>query len=572
MGADMKNRMKSTILFLFAVTSAGIVCAQNDLNRQVEVTRDYTPSVEKAVKLGIKPDLTDTVTLRPEIDYLTVRPMSFMSGLGVATINPIQVNMGGDYIKPKHFYLKAGYGIPSRSQLDLYGASVDNNRGYVGGYVNHTGQYSKLRNDLGDKLRADDLRASAGLFGGANFGRLALKGDVGYDYWKVNKYGMFEQPAFDPLADYGTNETQRYQTMRGKVSFGNDFLDTSNLNFRVGLGGYYFKDKYDFAEAGVNAFVELAKTFEFGELGFKAAYDGYYGKKELKNIHDYSNDIFTFSPKLHKAVDQADLQLGADFVIDDGDVWLFPQVKITIDLMNGYLTPYIDINGKLTNNGYRNTVLQNPYVRKGHTMDNSSEYNFNAGFYGHASSAFSYRVHVGLSTLRHFNLFFNEYAEGSTNEFFSMSDKGTRFNAGIEVGARFSRYFTGTVAANFYSYDLKKFDDPSGKPKTELIVGLHYNYKDKFTVDLTANALGKRYFYEYYTVVKGYNPDPVLPEMMNKTRSNSTFELNLEAAYSFTSFFRVFIAGRNLLDKNLRPYNHYRSVGINGTAGIVMMF
>lgn len=50
---------------------------EGDLNREMEVTREYEPSVDAASKLGVKPNMVDTVALRPEVDFsVTPRPVT----------------------------------------------------------------------------------------------------------------------------------------------------------------------------------------------------------------------------------------------------------------------------------------------------------------------------------------------------------------------------------------------------------------------------------------------------------------------------------------------------------------
>lgn len=77
---------KSWILCLGALLAAMTVNAQ--VEKQVEVTKAYVPSLEQAVKLRIEPDMTDTMTLRPEIDY-TITPLSLQTTLGTRPIRPV---------------------------------------------------------------------------------------------------------------------------------------------------------------------------------------------------------------------------------------------------------------------------------------------------------------------------------------------------------------------------------------------------------------------------------------------------------------------------------------------------
>ena len=47
--------------------------AMAQVAKQVEVSKDYAPTVDKAQKIAIVPDMTDTVKMQPEIEY-TITP------------------------------------------------------------------------------------------------------------------------------------------------------------------------------------------------------------------------------------------------------------------------------------------------------------------------------------------------------------------------------------------------------------------------------------------------------------------------------------------------------------------
>ena len=98
---------------------AGSAMAQEgELNKQVEVNKEYVPDVGKAVKLGIVPRMTDTVSLRPEIGY-SIRPSVWHTGFGVPAINPVRLSTAA-YRPSAPFFLKAGVGYPFERVLDLY--------------------------------------------------------------------------------------------------------------------------------------------------------------------------------------------------------------------------------------------------------------------------------------------------------------------------------------------------------------------------------------------------------------------------------------------------------------------
>ena len=64
--------MKRVLILSAAVLFCGVPL-RAQVTKQVEVTKIYVPEVSKAVKLPIVPDMTDTVRLRPEIDYTVTR-------------------------------------------------------------------------------------------------------------------------------------------------------------------------------------------------------------------------------------------------------------------------------------------------------------------------------------------------------------------------------------------------------------------------------------------------------------------------------------------------------------------
>ena len=76
------------MLFVAALMAALPWGASAQVEKRVEVTKAYVPSVEGASKLAVVPDMTDTVKMRPEIDY-TITPLSLQTTL--ATLSLIHI-------------------------------------------------------------------------------------------------------------------------------------------------------------------------------------------------------------------------------------------------------------------------------------------------------------------------------------------------------------------------------------------------------------------------------------------------------------------------------------------------
>ena len=183
--------MKKTIILIAAAVAACPAWAQKpeegDLNRQMEVTRDYEPTVNEASKLNVKPDMNDTVALRPEVTY-KVHPNPISYGFEVTPIKPVSVSLD-NYRQDRPLYLKVGVGVPFQSVVDAYFSSTKNVNGKWGVLVNHYGSWSDRKNDNGIKTPAGQTFNRIGAYGERRFGRFGIGGELGYDYDKISRYG-----------------------------------------------------------------------------------------------------------------------------------------------------------------------------------------------------------------------------------------------------------------------------------------------------------------------------------------------------------------------------------------------
>ena len=129
--------MKRLIIYLAVLLLP--VAVQAQVAKQVEVEKDYTPSVSAAQKLAIMPDMTDTVMMRPDIDY-SFMPRSYETSLLVQNFKPATISYW-DFVRSRLLYVKAAAGMPLASESDVYVSTYKKDRGYAMGYINHWGDY-----------------------------------------------------------------------------------------------------------------------------------------------------------------------------------------------------------------------------------------------------------------------------------------------------------------------------------------------------------------------------------------------------------------------------------------------
>lgn len=560
--------MRRVYIYIIAtVASLPVMAQQPDINKQVEVTKNFAPEVGQASKLTPEPRMIDTVALRPQSEY-RISPQPWLTSFGVNAFSPIKVNtkMAKGHTP---FYLKVGAGYPLNSLFDFYGW-LSGARGSIGGYANHRGYYDKLTNDLNRKVSATESQNSSGIVAERLVGRrMSLKSEVGYDYDFVTRYGEFDLAEYpmgqvedeDPLA-------QSYSTARASVEFGNDFKDLSYFNFNMGASGYHLRDSDHNNESNILAFAQIGKQFNVHRMSLKASFDSYSGSDSLH----YYNRIITVSPRYEIEMSRFRFKLGGDYVHDmkraGNKSHFFPKFNMTFDLTAGYFVPFIDIDGELQNYGYRNTVLLNPYVTPGLVMENSAVYNGRGGISGSFASSFSYRVFAGISVYSNMNTFANIYRQDRTAEFTYINDKASLVTVGGDINGRISGSFTLLASGNLYGYTMKNFDKVGTHPNFDASLDLRYRYRNKFRISAGAKCIGNRYFYEFV----GSDLSASGKDEVKFNKITPVVDLHLEAEYRINKLIGVFVEGNNLLNAKLYPYNHYRGFGISGTAGVKLNF
>lgn len=569
------------------------------LDRQVDVSRDYTPDVERAMKLPIAPDIRDTVSLRPDFDY-TITPNPWSTGFGVTAINPVRVSPSA-YNPIYPFYLKAGGGAPGQTILDLYANTTGTGGGHAGAYVNHYGQFGKIRNDIGYKARGLHSTNSVGLFGKAVVGRRTyVQGEAGYDYDIWSRYGQavdINAGSYVPVDK--KSSLQSYSVPRARFTFGHDFSDLSYFNFRIGAGTYMVKDRKDNKETGLNTFLEVGKAFSVHNFTLKGEFDGAFGGDMIQGeIHrqyklgvGYAIEADRFKigagadyvyssissrrtgDMLNNAGTETDMLWNYRTKHDDGKSFFLPRFHISYDLGYGSFVPYAKLESSIVNNSFYNITRDNPYLRplSGVAVD-TRKYDFRAGFTGSIATNFMYNVYVGGGVHKKPAFFYTEYMDVGQTDYINVltDDRMKIFTAGAEMDVRISGSFSAGLAVHYYDYSMKNFDHASGLPKFEGTLSLRYNYRDKFKVRAEADILGKRKFMEYsrYRYIGPAEPD----EFLYYTKQKAAADISLEAEYAVNKKFGVFLLGRNLANSKIYRFNHYPDRGISVSTGIKLMF
>lgn len=587
----MKRIYGILIGLMTAAAVGGSVSAQ--VAKQVEVTKDYIPQVAKAEKKSIEPNMVDTVTIRPDIDY-TITPRSFSSALNTSRLRPASVTYW-EYDRKYPFYLKAGVGYPLNTIADLYATTHRADVGYLTGYANHQGQFSKIK--VTDPSTQGIFNNSAqqminrvGVSGGKYFGRYTLKGDVHYESDVYSRY------PYDAVNEYDPRKID-FEDIALKLNFGDSFADLSHLNFAVDADFDFYNDKsatINFADMAapsmndkyqqiaVSAGARLARKIGArSTVSIGANYRGCFG---LRTLSHYRNNIASVAVRYgYKSKRMLDLKVGVDYHFDQVSSLatkhhVMPYVYLGLNVRdNGRFVPYVELNGELQNNSYQELQRRNPYVamlgyegmpsmNSAESLPNTAIYNLRFGFTGHTkNSRLAYRLYANMAFID------NSLYWYSVNRAFFGVEIARRNICSINASVEYKPISSLIVEARVRGMIYTTFATvENAMPSIEARLALRYTHR-KFALGASADLVGS----SRWTSILKYRPGQDFQAMVAinpGVKVPTSVDVGVTADWFASDRCTVFIEGRNLANMNIYRWAYYREYGIHFTAGVKIQF
>ena len=535
------KRCLYTIVVLLLLVPASLLA---QVEKQVVVEKEYIPTVGSAQKLSIVPDMTDTVMMRPDVDY-TISPRSFETSLMTENFRPATISYW-DYQRSRPLYARAAAGVPLASEADVYIATHNKDRGYAMAYLNHWGDYRSRYNIAGEKVSSNTsemnnrIGGRAGLF----LGPRILEIDITGDHRLRHRYPM----GGDKIA-FGRGA--------GKIRFGDDFTDLSRWNFNIEVGGTQFVNGVGegFNESNLVGKISLGKQIAGRHLlRIDAGYDGAFGGKTLEG---YKNNIFSAGARYGFESERFEIVLGADYYYDkvaestNAPHHIFPYLKLGWKNSSQGFVPYVEVDGELSRNDYASLIYANPYLLSNDALaqgiaaqPNETSYNGRVGFGGNLGDGlFAYNLSAELSL--------------ADNHLYWYS-----------VGAD---YFVADAYQHTLHLDGNVLLRPSGKFEAEVRAGVYvwenydgfYSNRPNFNVGASLRFLSRRFKatadVNYASAIKWMTLDGEVDgkPLFGYTQTNDTFTLGIEVEWRINDKWAVYAEGRNLTGSKVYEWLHY---------------
>lgn len=553
---------KFSIILSAILLSASALQAQ--VNKQVEVTKAYIPTVSKADKPLLPAFITDTAYINPDVDY-SITPLSINTQLQTLPIKPATVTYW-EFNKPSLGQVKVGAGVPLNSLLQLYLSSHNSSVGYVAAEVDHVGDYSDIKNSLGQKNNATQALNSAAISAGVYLGERALEAKASYFNNLYNKYA-FEQ----------TQSTfVKYQQAMGAIRFGDNFVDLDRFNFSIGGDYAHFFDKGNNIENLANFEALVAQELGLGNMYLGAQF------KSISSSDTYNNQTATLHLTFDKIISNWQVIFGAQYYYDNNSFdesqtpnhYLIPRITVKRATQNP-ISLFAEVGGFLHQNNYAELSKINPYITPGLSAQSTVEYNFGAGIMGqNGSSTFAYRLYANYNMAFNHNFWGLCIIQDSSTEtiydnYFTLTQ--THLNttsANVEFSYKPVTNLALAFDAHYYLYgDYDKGEDNdnlfvNSKPNFDLALSADYTLRS-FEMGVKAQLIGERDFSVYYNDASLTESTEVLP-----TAVDLSAYINWRASNKLS----IFAEGSNLCNSDLYPWAMYRGFGVRLTAGVKLKF
>lgn len=569
---------------LYTAIAAAILplAAEAQVEKKVEVTKNYVPSVESAPKLAIVPDMTDTVKMRPDIDY-TVTPLSLQTTLATRPIRPATVTYW-EFNRPKNFYIKAGAGLPFNSVFDFYAASQNPSTGYVVGYVNHEGRFAKIANDYNVKNNSTEMLNRIGAAAGKYFGKRTLEGALSYENRLYHRYGNYFQPD-NELIFSEPGARIDFGDVNASVRFGDDFYDLSRVNFEVAAHGSFFASYPEVNDIFVEQGGDAAPKYSVSEgkyrprqttLGAEARVGKAFGRHRLILGLGYEymcgNEVYSDTDQkqlrasLRYGIDGelVHAEFGADYYNDvagglKAANYIIPYARLSFDVGKNVFCPFIELDGGVYDNSARSLSHRNPYAAYNLWMPKSSvDYGGRLGFGGNLwKGKFGYRLYAGV-TLHDNRLYWLATSNGLVH---TIGDYGrqTEVSFNGEFAWRPVENFRMGLGAHVFLYNDQDTELENGCPNLTGELTARYENR-KITIGAGVYTQSVRTWSELNLTY------------LNVYQTSVACDVRVDFGWKLSQTVTVFAEGRNLANLDLYPYPYMPGSGINFTAGVKLNF
>jgi len=266
------------------------------------------------------------------------------------------------------------------------------------------------------------------------------------------------------------------------------------------------------------------------------------------------NNIFV-RPTFNYHTDAFQAKVGVNIASHQDDFSFFPDVEVTVNVLENVLTAFAGVEGSLYKNNYQNLTNYNPFIVPRPELRNTSYFHFFGGVKGEYQGI-DYQAQLGYKNSDDLALFLSN--ADTVPQFNVLYDTVNIFTiSGALTVPLFDKLeIVGSFAQHVYS--------TTSQEKAWHLPSLEVNVEARYKMLDDKLTLKGNLFME--------NGVPFQRSDGSSDNLNALFDVNAGADFQFTDNIGGFVQINNLLDNNRQRWRYYPIMGINGVVGLTAKF
>ncbi len=520
-----------------------------EVEKHVEVTKEYTPLVEQREKITLMPEMSVDGSITPDIDY-SITPRSIENSYNIEPFAPVEINFW-EYQPQSPLYVKLAGGAPATLVSDIYYTHLMES-GYLLSYANYEGLYAKRRGI--DAIKRSALEQHARL--GSSYTQTGHKRNA---YAELNY-------TLDEWSRYATNSlldpTPLYQRVAASGGWGDSFVDLESLNLGIDAEAGYMWSDSEYKSTDLSLAGRVAHRTKKGQMHY------HIGTEYIAASLNYQNIVAGAGARYSLSSPIFNLSLGVEIAMDymshlynDTDVRVLPTASLDIKVKKSQLILFADLESELIHTNYASLIEENPYIAPAlFGEENSTEYRLKGGAKGAVVGD-----KLGYSLYAHYrscvdNIFWAFVADSQSNYY--EIDSSTLHDLNFNLDLDYTPHTNFALRSNLLwraMVETPKQSWESGLASFEYEFGARYTL-NRFSVDAQLDILGKR---ETTIYISGAEAIGTIP---------TTVDLGVRVDYRLKRSINIFTELNNLLNDDLYRWYGYREYGVGFIAGLQVQF
>jgi hypothetical protein len=544
------------------------------LKREVTLYNPFKPSLSDVIKKSYLPDMTDTVSVKPEFRY-DLHPQPFMPSYTISPIKPASL-VPDPLPKLYKSYVKIGLG----NYLSPLGeVSITNERskkGAIGINARHFSVNGKTKLQNNEKVFAGYMDNDASLFGKKFLDNSILNGSV--DFSQKTRYAYGYDTIFKGYKPDKKNYRINYFNTGVVLGLASALIDSSRLNYDFDINYNFFYNTSEFYQHSIGLHGLAAKSYKGFYVGSGIDFDHY---SFSDSAHTDPRFVAALSPFIKRRTSEWYLKLGFQVLLDrqvtgPAKLHFYPDLNFTFNIVPSYVNFFAELSGKMLQNEPLNVIRENPFFFPERTLYNipNTDYAliFKGGISGSTGIGGNYQLSASYSVINDMLMYSNDlailtyyplFSLRKGNFFIPISDNAEVLNFHGEMSGKITDNLSFNVAANYYRYTLANNKFAWNRPGWDALLGLKYNLLNKITAGLEIEAIGKRKeLVSMETIDLGYSTYSKLD-----FDQPAHFNMNLRAEYKYTKILTFWLKFNNISFDKYYEWEFYPSFRFMGMVG-----